>query len=196
MTEPLQAYTANEARYYLMVTPCEACQKGPWVPVDPERLKTLGSQATIEATCKSCQAAQTFVFRCDYPPQEGQHDPECLNPTDAPSRIIDLEQWLSLFYMLIEAGASAKTPAQTRLQGYRAALCMAEALKFYGDDELPPLSAFFDERTRTIFRQHPESFARQKLRALQDKLPALSTMSQRIARDQQKAERRWWQFWK
>ncbi|GAG20851.1 unnamed protein product, partial [marine sediment metagenome] len=119
-----------------------------------------------------------------------------ISPTAEPSKIIDLAQWLSLFYMLAESAAEGDSPVATRRRGYQAALCLAEALKFYGDDQLPPASAFFTPATAEVFRQHPERFARQRLRDIQAKLPALSTMAGHVDRDEGAAKKRWWQFWR
>ena len=143
-----------------------------------------------------CGSEQTFRFLCESDPPESGPDQERINPTDRPSRIVDLAQWLSLFYMLAESAASKRDKTATRQAGFAAALCLAEALKFYGDNELPPVSAFFGSNSMAAFHEHPANFARQKLRDMQARLPALNTMAEHIEKDRHARRKRWWQFWK
>jgi hypothetical protein len=194
--EPLQAHTLNEVRYYLMVTPCQACGKGPWEVLTPNGTAAAEPVGLARARCRHCGAEREFRFRCDAPSPTHGVEAETINPTDEPSRIVDLGEWLSLFYLLIEAAASQESKPATRREGYRAALCLAEALKFYGDDELPPASAFFSERSAAAYRQHPESFARQRLRDMQAKLPKLDAMHRRLQREDRGGRRGWWRFWR
>ena len=196
MDEPLPANTFNEARYYLMVSPCQACGKGPWeIDADPAPPQA-GRQTTFQARCRSCGAARDFAFLCRHQVPSQGPQAECVNPTDSPSQIVDLAQWLSLFYVLIESAAKETSKPAARLAGYRAALCLAEGLKFYGDDELPPQAAFFSTMTAEALREHPERFARQRLRDVQAKLPSLPAMARRLSRDERAQRRRWWQLWK
>ena len=178
-----------------MVTPCPACGQGHWEAGAVNR-RDDGKRIEIECQCSRCGQDKRFTFdcRCETP-AEGQ-EVECISLTDEPSRIVDLGQWVSLFSLLVESAATSDAKARTRRQGYQAALCLAEALKFYGDDELPPAGAFFSEATRSMFREHPERFARQKLRDMQARLPALRVMAQNVARDHRRARRRWWRFWR
>jgi len=69
-------------------------------------------------------------------------------------------------------GSSASSPAETRRNARQAALCLAEALKFHGQEELPPESAFFCEASRAAYRANPANYARTRLRELQALLPA------------------------
>jgi len=192
MDEPLPAKTSNEVRYYLMVTPCDKCGKGPWIVES----NTGGDPRVVEARCGKCDTVRSFSFVCTEDPADEAADPESVNPGDEPSRIIDLGQWLSLFYLLVESAAAETSRTEARRAGYRAALCLAEALKFYGDDELPPETAFFSPTSREAFREHAEKFARQRLRDMQAKLPSLPKMAQRIARDREAPRYRWWQLWR
>jgi len=197
MDEPLRAYTFNEVRYYLLSTPCPACEKGPWridsAPVD----HPAGQAESISAHCRHCDHREQFLVVCEHAGADPGPDEEIINPTDRPSRIVDLAQWLSLFYMLIERASRKHRPTEARLDGYRAALCLAEALKFYGpEDELPPASAFFTSAGQRAFHEHAEKFARQKLRDMQAKLPALRTMARRLGKDKTPRRKKWWRFWK
>ena len=150
--------------------------------------------ATAAAHCNCCHAEKDFSFACDHVPPAG--DPECINPTDSPSRIIDLGQWLSLHALMLEKAGSADSPAAAHRAGYQATLCLAEALKFYGDDELPDKSAFFSHASDLAFQEHPENFARQKLRDMQARLPALHRPRPRTNQKQGEKDRKWWQLWK
>jgi len=195
MDEPLQAHTFNEARYYLTVTACEACGHGPWKINSAEPPPGAQGLISVEARCQRCGDERTFRFSCENRLPSSGAESEQINPTDSPSRIIDLAQWLSLFYMLIEEAASADGKPDARRRGFRAALCLAEALKFYGDDELPEESAFFSEASLEVFHEHPEKFARQKLRDMRAKLPAFAVMARNVARDERKRPKKWWRFW-
>jgi hypothetical protein len=178
-----------------MVSPCASCGKGPWIVDAPEVPSAAGRPTTIRAHCKGCQTSRefTFVFAHDLP---ADAPAETINPSPAPSEIVDLAQWMSLFYHLVEASSSQPDRPEARRLGYRAALCLAEALKFYEDDELPPDTAFFARSSLESYREHPEKFARQRLRDMQAKLPSLEQMESRLARDERGTRRRWWQFWK
>ena len=190
------AHSANELRYYLMVTACPACGAGPWeIGNEPADLAP-GQTAAVQAACRKCGHAETFEFRRP-PGDEDAADAETINPRPDASEIIDLSQWLSLFYLLAESAAKTADRAAARIIGYRAALCLSEALKFYDvDEELPPETAFFTAQTIQTYRDHPEKFARRRLLDLQGRLPHLSVMSRRLAGGRQTRRRRWWQFWK
>ena len=196
MDEPLAAHSFNECRYYLMVTACDECGKGPWEMDSTDPSAPGAGPIAVQARCRHCQRNQRFDFLCESEVPPGGGRDEQINLTDEHSRIIDLAQWLSLFYMLIESAASAEQKPATRRTGFRAALCLAEALKFYTDDELPPESAFFTVKSLAAFHEHPEKFARQKLRDMHSKLPALPRMERSVGRDQRAGRKRWWRFWK
>lgn len=194
--DPLPAHTVNEALYYLRASACPACGGGPQ--------RVLGSPApaageafTLDTECAHCGARHAHGFVCEHAVPDAGPEAERINPTDEPSRVVDLAQWVGLFYLLIEHASNETSRAGARRTGYRAALCLAEALKFYGDDELPPESAFFSDETRECFRQRPQSFTKQTLRDRQSKLPALGAMAARITEDEdRRRQSKWWQFWR
>ncbi len=196
MDLPLQAHTFNEGRYYLMVRPCPACESGPMQIESKQVSPGDDGWITARTRCDHCGGSESFTFRCDTEPEQTDQTAEVINPTDSPSRIVDLAGWLSLFYMLAEAAAANDDKFATRRDGYRAALCLAEALKFYDDNELPGEAAFFSDETRSVFREHPEEYARQKLRDMQARLPALSRMAKTVRKDTHTAKPKWWQLWK
>lgn len=194
--QPLAAQSLNEVLYYLTVTVCPSCGKGPRQIDHSDGPDPASRLAVVTARCRSCLRQDRLEFLCRYDvPTEGV-EAETINPDEQPSKIVDLAQWLSLFYLLVESAAGDNSPAATRRRGYQAALCLAEALKFYGDDELPPSSAFFGEASGEVFRLHLEKFARQKLRDMQAKLPALAVMARRVARDERSVRGPWWRFWR
>ncbi len=203
--QSLHAHSRAEARLYLMVTPCPNCSDGPW-EITAEQTNAEANQPNrmLLARCVHCRTEKKFLF--DWSESDLPEDlcndlqtssAERINPTRDPSRIIDTGQWLSLFYMLVEK-ASAASGIDARRIGFQAAQCLDEALKFYTeDDELPPESAFFVASSRQAFSEHPEKFARQRLRDMRSKLPDLRIMAVKIARDADvKQKRPWWQFWK
>ncbi|MHC4295412.1 MAG: hypothetical protein ACYSTL_07485, partial [Planctomycetota bacterium] len=192
----LQAHSFTEARYYLTVTACGACGKGPWAIASTEQSSQEIPIVSVQGRCEQCGSEETFRFICENDAPGCISEIDQINPTKDPSRIIDVGQWLSLFYMLIESAGCDDDKIAARRKGFQAALCLAEALKFYGDNELPDESAFFSERSLTAFREHPEKFARQKLQDMRVKLPTLSMMHRHIQRDRKIARKRWWRFWK
>ena len=196
MDEPLAAHSFNEGRYYLMVTACGECGKGPWAIDSTDPAPPGAGPVTAHARCRHCKRVQDFGFVCETGAPVDGGAGEQINPTDEPSRIIDLAQWLSLFHMLIESAASVDQKTATRRTGLRAALCLAEALKFYTDDELPGELAFFTEKSLAVFREHPEKFARQRLRDMQSKLPTRPRRERSVDRDERGQGKRWWEFWK
>jgi hypothetical protein len=198
MDEPLRAHTPNELRFYLMVSPCPQCG-GPWEPVwpasRPAGLDPGGDrarEATVAARCKRCRTERAFRVRWDHDvPSEGE-GADCINPTGKPSRIIDLGQWVSLYWLFADSPASS--PAEGRRIARTAHLCLDEALKFYGADEFPPDSALFTGASLSAYREHPENYARQRLRDLQAKLPA-SVRHAPAEPAGDDAARPWWRFW-
>jgi hypothetical protein len=193
--EALPARTLNEVRCYFLVTACPSCGKGPLNPQLPSGGSYQGPLAAT-ASCRACGAQQDYDFIVQQALPAQPPRSELINLSDEPSRIIDLAQWLGLFYMLLSSADRQKQDHSVRRIGHQASLCLAEALKFYGDDELPPESAFFSPGSPAAFRQHPEKFARQRLRDMQAKLPSLAAMEQRLEQDGRKVRPRWWQFWR
>jgi len=206
--QPLRAHSWAEAYLYLKVTPCRACAQGPWelqvaerpAAVEPPPPTGGGQVRSMRAKCLHCGAEQEFTFHCPAPGPQRPLPPalERINPGDEPSEIIDLGQWLSLFHLLVDQAHRCPDAAESRRVAFQAAQCLDEALKFYtDDDELPPASAFRTEPSRHAFAEHPEKFARQRLRDMRSRLPDLRVMERRLARDAGGGPRRpWWRFWR
>ena len=198
MSDPLTAASLAEVETYLQVHPCPACQQGPWRAELPEAMSGVDPRLTVPARCLHCGREQALQFVVRNP-QIRPDDPTApINPDPEPSRIVDLAQWLGLFQTYLEQASRHPDKGQARWLGYRAKLCLGEALKFYDDDDqLPAESAFFSDASRQAYRRHTERFARQRLRDLQARLPSLETMQSRLNLDQRpRPRRRWWQLWR
>lgn len=199
MEEPLQAHAPGEMRFYLMVTSCAACGQGPLAPEEqdlPAADTEADRQATVQARCHHCGAEQAFAFRWEHVVAPDADATDRVNPGAAPSRIIDLGQWVGLYYQLADAAEANDSPSEHRRIANQAYVCLAEALKFYGDGEMPPETAFFSEATAEAYHQHPETYARTRLRELQARLPVPVHHAQAPPETPEPAAARpWWRFW-
>jgi hypothetical protein len=201
--EPLDARSLAEAYLYLMATPCAACSRGPLKGADARPYRAVPTQKhpppvnlwQIEATCAACQAVTTATFRLPGSPDGvagGESaDAAVVNPTDEPSRILDVGQWIMLFRMITEAASRETDKIQARHLGLEAAQCLEEALKFFDepDNDLPPPEALFTEASKQRFRKSPEQFSRRRLIDLRAKLPTTSVMRSRLLRGKKTP---WW----
>lgn len=194
-TAPLVAHSLAEAYLYLMATPCAACEKGPLKGSDAQRVGH-GADLVVRmnVTCSGCGAATALAFR--LPQDLGTDDhggTTVVNPTDDPSCIVDVAQWVTLSRVIAEAAGKETDKVQARHLGLEATLCLEEALKFYDneDNDLPSPAAFFHDASRRRFREHPEQFSRQRLLSLRGKLPALAVMQSRLS-PKKSPGKRWW----
>jgi len=179
-SEPLHASSLAEAFFYLLVTPCRICSKGP-LRADLARgvEQNAGSwRIVIPSVCRECGQEYEHAFTLpEKPTSLSPTDNPTINDTDVPSRLIDVGQWIVLFRMVTEAAAGERDKQQARQLGIEAAMCLEESLKFYNDQsDLPSDDAFFVETSRDRFRDHPEQFSRTRLLALRAKLPSISYM--------------------
>lgn len=200
---PVKIHSVAEAYLLLMVTPCDACGKGPLESAQNEGLDleygTPGRK--MLARCKACGHEQSFVFDLgDVDPADAADAAGLprINFSDQPSRAIDLAQWLMLFEAIVRAADQQADPAESRRLGFEAAQCLEEALKFYppDDTEWPDESAFFHDWTLARFRDHRHIFARTQLVELRGRLPSLSRMTQKLTTPPRPGKRRWWAFWR
>lgn len=192
--KPIPAHSIAEAYFYLLVTPCPACESGPRhaqsVQTEEEHIDAI---LRFESMCSSCQERTSLRF-CIDSQWIAAKEPPVVNPSDEPSKIIDVAQWLTLFHTLIGKAGELEDKIESRRIGYEGALCLQEALKFYEqDNDLPPKSAFFSDKTREHALKQPEMFTRQRLIGLRSKLPNLSVMAERL---ESRRTGKWWQFWK
>jgi len=190
----LKAHSLAEAYLYLMATPCPGCSHGPLrgtareLPSEAEGVFKI----SIPATCAVCNRTIELFFDLHSRPAPAVEDsPAIVNPTDEPSQILDVGQWIMLFRMIVEAASKESNKPRARHLGLEAAQCLEEALKFYDDAEsdLPPAEAVFHEASRERFRTHPEQFSRERLLDWRAKLPTQAVMRSRIAA--QRPRRRW-----
>ena len=192
--EPLVAHSLAEAYLYLMATSCPACGRGPLKGADA-RLVDREQHATviaITATCDACRKAIEPTFQLPGRPSPRNRDaPTVVNPTDKPSRVLDVGQWITLFRMITEAATKTADKTQARHLGLEAAQCLEEALKFYddADNDLPSDEALFTQASRQRFLDHPEQFSRRRLIELRSKLPSTVTMRSRLTSP---GKKRWW----
>ncbi len=180
--DALHAHSPAEAEYYLKVTPCPGCAKGPW---EIQVRRPEQDARSMSARCQNCHIERRFEFFCpEQDPAEANPEGDVINASDEPSRIIDVGQWLSLFFFLIDSAAKSPEKAETRKISFQAAQCLDEALKFYTpNDDLPLPSAFFVDTSREAMSRFPERFKLARLRELRSKLPDFHTMARRVADD-------------
>ena len=201
--EPLVAHSLTEAYLYLKATPCASCGRGPLeasdAPPADAQDKEEDLTVTLTVTCGACQSVATRTFQLPGG-MEGvgsavrtkrSESAVIVNPTDEPSRIIDVGQWIVLFRMISEAAGREADKSRVRRLGIEAARCLEEALKFYDelDNDLPPPEAFFHSASRERFRRAPEQFSKRRLIELHSKLPITSTARSRQSVPKKK---RWW----
>ena len=158
----LQAQSVAEIQYYLRITVCERCGKGPLrcdQPLGAEGSPALPNSMTL--SCAACDAS--WVQPIDSVPASASE----------PSRIIDLGQWLVLVSLLMHEAGQETHRVRIRELGISAGTCLGEALKFYADadNDLPPPEAFFHEESRKRFHDSPEKFSRRRIAGIKANLP-------------------------
>lgn len=156
---PLHARSRREIELFFAVMPCPACRQGTLSPVNPPDFKT--PIASFEALCGRCAATRNYYFELSN------------DPRDRPSRLIDIAQWLTLHGMFLETAKFESNKARARTIALQAAECLDESLKFFDDPEndLPPVSAFFDQTSLLRFRENPQQFSRARILGLRRSLP-------------------------
>ncbi len=191
--KPHSAHSILEAQLYVMLQVCPECNAGPLeVTSQDTEEHHLDDVIRLDCACPECGEKAAYRFRIDSRRAEVS-EPPLINPADEPSTLIDIAQWLTLYHTLLARSKEASDRTASRGEAYRAALCIAEALKFYEpDNDLPPASAFFTDRAREQARSHPGFFARDKLLSLQSGLPDLRATQ---AVTDAKSALKWWKFW-
>jgi hypothetical protein len=184
---PLPAVSVIERHFYLMVAQCSQCGKGPFKLVSTEKVPDQPVDIWY-VQCRQCRAGLRLVFDrkpllVDEIESAADSLPE-VNPSDRPSRLIDLGQWLGLFHRILAAASEEKDRKESQRLGYEATLCLEEALKFYiPESDLPPAEAFWTDISKQRLREHPELFVRQRLLQMREKLPSLQVMRQAMQKD-------------
>ena len=171
----LRAHSVAEADLFFQAINCPKCGSGPVASAHSEEEPAGQGGATRRADvglCASCGSELRFDFQISL--SRHPDEPTLINPTDEPSRIIDLAQWITLARVFVDRSSKTADPRQARRLNLRAAECWGEALKFFDDpdNDLPPPEAFFCELSRERFRKHPGQFSRQQLLHERSKLPS------------------------
>jgi hypothetical protein len=168
----LHAITINDLRCLLWSNPCPQCARGPQ-EISAANLDTIPHH--VETLCQACNHRDSVIFTTEYPlPPEALTEPipPWINPTDEPSELLDLNQWLGLFHLFLERASLPEVDhAGHHHAQLWAAACLDEALKFYNGGDLPPESAFRRDLSRQAFAQYPQSFDHQALLDWHAKLP-------------------------
>ena len=189
----LDAHSLAEAHLFLLANPCDSCGRGPVRGAEGTRIPDATEDRLlleVSGRCDACSATSSRRFRL---PPGVSGATAVINPTDEPSRILDVAQWLTLFRMIVEAADREKDKVQARHLGIEAAQCLEEALRFYGEDDAPDPSGFFLDSSRKHLAEHPQQFSRQRLLGLRAKLPTLVAMQATLSREPKK--RPWWRPW-
>lgn len=204
----IPVHSVQEEYFYMMVNPCDC--GGAWFPAD-QHIEPADDRVRhrVEAKCSRCGKERGFPFelpgeaRPDGPTQVRE-----INPTDEPSRAVDLAGWLDLaqFYLKrIEDLSDNVRKAQSLLD---ARLCLEEALKFYGpEDEGPPPEALWSKESRKKARRQAETFRRETVEKMLERIPPKDRLERVDAPIQKEFEsglraeagrraRRRWKFWK
>ncbi len=180
--EILAAYSKTERHFYLMVLRCEKCNYGPFDFVSEETLTDKNIDIWY-VRCRKCHRGKQLFFDRNYlkVENEDRNSLPVVNPSNEPSKLVDLGQWLAIFYAIIESAANEKNRILARRLGYEATLALEEAIKFYSpNEELPPPEAFWTEESKKRFREHPELFSKARLLRMREKLPKTNIIAQII----------------
>ena len=187
MDEPLRVHSPMELAFFLDVVSCARCGRG---PLGVRAARCAGREPTdelpacVQTHCRSCKAQRTF------------HVEWIKHAADQPSELVDLAQWVGLYFLYADQVGKAKTPTESRAAARRATQCLAEALKFYGPEEMPPESAFRKEQSLAAFRNNPANFAHTRLRELQAMLPVAADAGQAEQSDDKHDDHKaWWKLW-
>ena len=188
----LPIHSLTEARLFTKITPCSNCGSGP-LAIAFEDVRCDDDLLIVPVACRACRHPQEMAFETGWLKQPGPVSAmldelrdladlpaaQTINPSRDPSEIIDIAGWLTLHLMMAESARIVALDAHTladrglvRRLRIEAGHCLAEALKFYDDDnDLPPTDAFFSDAADRQFREHPELFVRQRLLHLRSQLP-------------------------
>jgi DNA-directed RNA polymerase subunit RPC12/RpoP len=191
-----------ERHFYLMVLPCGDCGQGPFELVSSERTADQ-TQDIWYIRCKHCGHGRRLLFDhktllIDESAAITEELP-MISPSEVPSALIDVGQWLALFYRIIAAAADEKDRKEAQRLGYEATLCLEEAVKFYhADSDLPPPDAVWTENSKQRLKEHPEMFIRSRLLQMREKLPSIQVMRQNLAKSEGhngQKKKHWWNKW-
>ena len=183
-----------------MVQCCSHCGQGPLLSATSLREPSAHENYTLltmQAKCSHCQEESWFQFELpDREERPGDSDAYTsrINPTEEPSRILDVTHWVTLHRIVLNAADRAADKAEARELRCEAAECLDEALRFYRpNNDLPPSSGLFTEQSRRRLKDRPELYIRQTLLAQRQRLPNRDVIARGLG---PRARRRWWEFWR
>lgn len=188
----VSAHSVAEAFFYVMARTCHRCGTGPLKPAGG-LTRTADPKAPWRLTgrCPKCSTDATFHFLIMPAPTRADAHSDVVNPTAAASKAIDLLGWLTLFQSVLSSAERMTDKEAARQLAHEAAMCLDEALKFYGPgEELPGPEAFFSSAGRQRFLDHPQQFAKTKWLDRRSKLPVVTSAETAPPR----RKRRWWPF--
>jgi hypothetical protein len=191
-----------EAHLCAAISPCHACAARGFT-VTASRLAPAGAAPPhtlhLACICARCESPNELAFDItrvaprDLHPESVSRLPFIINPTAEPSAVIDVAQWLTLHRMAAGAAETLPDAAVARAVRIEARQCVAEALKHYAPgNDVPPPAAFFTNRSRQRFRDHPDRFARDRLLQLVAALPKPSARPAPELMDARPFGTRWW----
>jgi hypothetical protein len=186
----LVSHSVAECFLFVSLTYCPACRRRPVRAEGDLRRGAPPNPWQLDVACSHCDFRAPLTFTIEPPPRA---PPSArINATIEPSRLIDAAGWLALFKAIVDGAAGEPDREESRALMIEAAECLDEATKFYTPGrELPPETAFYDERSSQRFRDHPEQFRRSRLEELKRKLPHDRSAAPPMSRQQ----KRWWKFW-
>jgi len=207
--ELLVSFSIVERYFYLMTLKCNSCGSGPFEFVSKEQSPDEKIDIWY-VRCRKCQHGRRLMFDRTSLLIETEEFTEnqlpIVNPSDNPSRLLDVGQWIAIFQAIISAASQQSDKREIQRLGYEATLALEEAIKFYTQDsDLPPKEAMWTEGTKQQFKEHPEIFERHRILQLREKLPGLKAMQSVIKSEladknsktskQSQSKKSWWQRW-
>ena len=207
--DAIPVHSVQEEYFYMMVHACPC--GGAWAGRS-QQVENAGASLRHEVTarCARCGAEQTLRFELAAP-GPGAAPPTAIreiNPTDEPSRALDLVEWMQLGRFYLERIGRLRDLLERAQSLLDARQCLEEALKFYGPgDDGPPPRALWSDASRAKAAEQPALYSRAGLAAMLDRMPPMKELRKVDAPEQkafekavrQEAEKRvgkWWQFWK
>lgn len=157
-----------------------------------------------------CGVEQTLRFEL-MPSASGTASPTAIreiNPTEEPSRALDVGEWVQLARFYLGRIERLKDPLERAQLLLDARQCLEEALKFYGPgDDGPPPGALWSEASRGKVAEQPDVYARTSLAGMLERMPPMKELRKVDALEQKAFEKslrqeaakrvgKWWQFWK
>ena len=201
-------HSVQEEYFYLMVHPCDC--GGAWLPGDQHVERTArGLVHHVRASCSACGKDRTLEF--GLPGGDAPGRPAAvreINPTAAPSKAVDLAEWMDLARFYLERIGRLKDKVRKAQSLLDARLCLEEALKFYGPgDDAPPAGALWSDSSRAKVAAQPDAFRRASVEKMLGRIPSKERLlkvdgpvqkefESGIREEARRRTRERWKFWK